>query len=131
MHITGKNAKVYAGAAGATLVAGAHNWTLDYAGDTPESTDYASAGVKDFIAGNTGWSGTFDIKYDTAQDPHAAAGANINPNALLVLKLYLNATKYYTGSAYVTGVTCAAPQAESITYSVRFQGTGTLDCTNL
>jgi predicted secreted protein len=130
-EITGMLAKVYAGTAGGTLVTGAHNWTLDDNCDVQETTDYASLGVKDFIAGNVGWSGGFELRYDTTQDPHAVAGANLNPGTTVVLLLYLNATKYYTGSAIIQSITPTVPQAAPITYAVKFQGIGVLDKSNL
>lgn len=126
-HITGVKGKVEAGV---TIVAGVTSWTIDTEGDVLETTDFDSDGVKDFIAGNTGWSGTFEAIFDTAQDI-SADPPNLNEGQMIALKLLLDDTiapaeMSVSGSAIITGVSITTPQADKITYTVTFQGTGTL-----
>jgi len=92
-QISGKMGSVLV--AGAT-VAGIKSWTVDYVVDAIETTDFADAGVKAYIAGLSGWSGSFEGYKDGAP---TAIGAEI----ALILKESTDATQQYTGQAILTG----------------------------
>jgi len=123
-HKTGKNGQV---TSEATVVAGCDNWSLDTEGDVVETTDYESAGVKDFIPANIGWSGSFELNYDTAQDI-ANDPPNINEGEVVALELFIDhvAGAKLSGDAIITGTTTTVPQPDKIRITVTYQGTGAL-----
>lgn len=112
-HISGKAGYVDTG----STVAGIKSWTLDYNADMLETTDFGDAGVKSFIAGCTGWSGTFEGYKD---------GAPQGIGTSITLKLYENATYFWTGTAFITGVSASTAFDGVDSYSYTFQGTGAL-----
>jgi predicted secreted protein len=113
-HISGKAGQVDTGSA----VSGIKSWTLDYNVDMLETTDFADAGVKTFIAGGSGWSGTFEGYKD---------GVPQTIGASITLKLYEEAAgAYWTGTAFITGISAGAAIDGIVSYSYTFTGTGAL-----
>src|SRR3990167_5971654 len=115
-HISGNAGQVDA----ASQVTGIKSWTLDYTADPLETTDFADAGVKSYVVGGTGWSGSFEGYKDGA--PLAIAGASVT------LKLYESQTanQFWQGSAFIVGIHSSAAIDGVVTYSYDFQGTGAL-----
>lgn len=126
-HISGKVGQVDAtGAGAATETVGIKSWTLDYVVDTLETTDFDDAGIKTYIVGCSGWSGSFEGYKDTT--PVGLAGAAIT------MKLHESSvatTSYWTGSAFITGIHVNTSHDGIVTYAYDFQGTGALTITNL
>jgi predicted secreted protein len=113
-HSAGKSGQVDTGSA----VSGIKSWTLDYTADTIESTDFADAGVKTYVVGGSGWSGTFEGYKD---------GTPQTIGASITLKLYeVAAGPYWTGTAFITGVSASTANDGIVSYSYTFQGTGAL-----
>ena len=114
----------YAGTAGqvdaASQVTGIKSWTLDYTVDTLETTDFADSGVKTYVVGCSGWSGSFEGFKDGA--PLALAGSSIS----LALKETQTATQKWTGSAFITGIHINTAVDGIVTYAYDFTGTGAL-----
>ena len=93
------------------------SWSLEVNCDALDVTSFADGGERCFIRGLRGWTATVEGFLDTtAVDP-----TDVGDTA--ALKLYVNSTNYYTGSAILTGIspTAAVDGAETCTYS--FQGT--------
>ena len=101
-------------------VTGIKSWTIDYVVGTLETTDFSVSGVKAFIVGGSGWSGTFEGFKDGT--PQGLAGASIS----LSLKESQTATQKWTGSAFITGVHATTASDGIVSYSYDFQGTSTL-----
>jgi len=116
MAISGKAGEVLV--AGAT-VDGIKSWTIDYTVDALDTTDFADAGVKSYIAGISGWSGSFEGYKDGAP---TAIGSEI----ALVLEESTDSTQVYTGQAILTGShpTVSIDGVVGIAYD--FQGTAGL-----
>ena len=113
------------GKAGEVLVAGAtvdgiKSWTVDYVSDALETTDFADSGLKTYIAGISGWSGSFEGFKD-------GAPTSIGSEIALILSASTAATQDYTGQAILTGSheTVSVDGVVSISYD--FQGTSTLN----
>ncbi len=104
---------------GGTTVAGMKSWTVDYVVDAMETTDFADAGVKSFIAGISEWAGSFEGYKDAAP---TAIGAEI----ALILKESTDATQQYTGQAILTGIHETVSIDGVITEAYDFQGTQAL-----
>jgi len=115
-HLAGKDGILDTG----SEVVGIKSWTIDYVVDTLETTDFSDAGVKSYIVGCSGWSGTFEGYKDGA--PQGLAGAAIT----LSLKESSTSTQKWVGSAYITGIHANAAQDGVVSYSYDFQGTGAL-----
>lgn len=115
-HVSGKAGQVDA----ASEVTGIKSWTLDYTADALETTDFDDAGVKTYIIGGSGWSGTFEGYKDGVPLPLAGAAVTI--------KLYESqtASQFWTGSAFIIGIHPATSHDGIVTYSYDFQGTGSL-----
>jgi len=114
----------YSGSAGqvdaAAEVTGIKSWTLDYTVDILDVTDFDDAGVKAYVVGCSGWSGSFEGYKDGAPLPLAGAAVS------LALKETQTATQKWTGSAYITGMHINTSHDGIVTYSYDFQGTGAL-----
>ncbi len=104
---------------GGTTQSGMKSWTIDYTVDAIDTTDFADTGTKSFIAGISGWSGSFEGYKDAAP---TAIGAEI----ALILKESTDATQQYTGQAILTGIHETVSIDGVVTEAYDFQGTGTL-----
>jgi len=113
-HLSGKAGYVDTG----STVAGIKSWTLDYTSDALETTDFGDAGVKSYIVGCSGWSGTFEGYKDGV--PQSLAGASVT------LKLYEDNTYFWTGTAFITGVHANTAHDGIVSYSYDYQGSGAL-----
>ena len=116
MAISGKAGQVDA----ASEVLGVKSWTLDYTADTLDATDFDDAGVKAYIVGGSGWSGSFEGYKDTTPLPLAGAAVTV--------KLYESQTanQFWSGSAFITGIHINTSYDGVVTYGYDFQGTGAL-----
>ncbi len=115
-HISGKAGQVDA----ASQVTGIKSWSLDYVADPLETTDFADAGVKTYVIGGSGWSGSFEGYKDGAPLPIAGAAVTI--------KLYESQTanQFWTGSAFIIGIHPATAIDGVVTYAYDYIGTGTI-----
>ena len=116
-HLAGKSGYVDTGSA----VAGIKSWTLDYTSDALETTDFADAGVKSYIVGGKGWSGSFEgFKEGVEQILTADAASPV------ALKLYEDATYYWGGNAIITGVHSSTSHDGIVSVSYDYVGIAAL-----
>jgi len=94
------------------------SWTLDWVVDQLDTTDMDSSGNKEIITGLSGGSGTILIDWDSTVTPKTPG------TSITSLKLYLNATKYYHGAGYITGVhsSVSVDGLDQITYDFTLTG---------
>ena len=131
MHLAGKNGKVMVGAApGVTVVLGLTSWTADLDADALETTDFQAAGVRDYIAGNSGGAGSYEGNWETSLTP-VEVPPDLNVGQVIVFNGYIDATHYISFSAIVTGLSISTPQPGVVTYSGTFTVTGLVDTSNL
>jgi len=116
MAISGKAGEVDTGAA----VAGIKSWTLDYTVDPLEITDFADSGVRAYVVGCSGWSGTFEGYKEGI--PQAIAG----PAITLKLLETQTANQLYQDEAFITGIHPSTSFDGVVSVSYDFQGTGAL-----
>ena len=124
-HLAGKSGSVYSTTAGGTatgvvIVAGMKSWNVDYTSDALETTDFGDAGLKTYIAGLSGWSGSFEGFKD------GAPGLTPGTEYVLHLRESATTTQAYTGTALITGLHGAGSVDGIVTLSYDFQGSGTL-----
>ena len=115
-HISGKAGQVDA----ASNVTGVKSWTLDYTADPLETTDFADAGVKSYVIGGSGWSGSFEGLKD-------GVPISIGSEVYLVLGESSTASQNWIGKVIVTGAHPNTAFDGVVTYSYDFQGTGALE----
>lgn len=98
-----------------------HSWTISYAGDALETTDFDdSTGGRSYIPGLTGWSGSYDCYYSTANTavPGTTGSATFKTTTGTVGLFY--------GSLIITGMDVGAPVDGIVTQAYTFQGSGAL-----
>lgn len=124
MAIAGKSGKL---GLGTQMVTEINNWSLDLSSDAPEVTALGDD-WKQFISGLKEWSasseGSFNVHTD-AEGQKAVQDAFLN-GELVSLRLYVNPTNYYSGSAYISSLSVEDPVDDAVTISFEFQGTGAL-----
>jgi hypothetical protein len=100
-------------------VAGINTWSLDYTTDALETTDFADAGVKSYIVGGSGWSGSFAGYKD---------GAPLSMGEIYGIELAESATgtQMWLGDIIITGVNPSVGHDGVVSYSYDFQGTNSL-----
>ncbi len=104
------------------LTAGVHSWEVTYDADVVESTDFGDAGIKTYVVGGKGWSGTLEANWDAANT--AASG-----DAAAALTLTAATSKTYTGSAIIKSMTVKVTKDDINRATYQFQGTGALTIT--
>ena len=124
MAIAGKSGKLELGSSNVVDIS---SWSLELGTDTLEVTALGDDWKK-FIAGLKEWSasaeGFFSVHTDTAGQK-ALQDAFLNGTEV-ALKLKVNATNYYSGNAYISGLSVEDPVDDTVSISFEFQGTGAL-----
>lgn len=106
-------------------VAEMENWTLNVAVDEIETTNFDSNDWKEFIAGLTEWSGSFE---GNLVKGHKAALFD-KLGAIVPIELKVTATDgslTFTGNAFLTSLDVEVPAGDKATISADFRGTGPL-----
>lgn len=112
---------------GTTAVAEIDNWKLNISAEMLESTDFDSDGWKEFIAGLKEWSGSFSGNWDmTDTAGQLAMQGGLIAGTLITLRLDVDGTHYYSGSAFIKSGGIETPVGGKVTVSFDFQGTGAL-----
>ena len=101
-----------------------HAWSMDVTVDPLETTDFADAGNKTFIRGLKSWSGSVEVYADSTNN---ITVADVGSSA--TVQLYVNATKYWSGSALCTGWHPAVAVDGVVSGTLDFQGSGLLTYT--
>ena len=103
----------------AKTIAGINTWSLDYTSDALETTDFANAGVKAYIVGGSGWSGSFaGYKEGIPLSIGEIYGVELAESA--------TTTEMWLGNIIITGVHPSVDAAGIVSYSYDYMGTGSL-----
>ncbi len=127
-RLSGKTGTVSLGTTPATVL-GITNWNLTYTADVPETTGMDSSGLKTYIPGLVGWSGSCAGHWDTSEGKFVGATPGIIPGATAATAtLALSATggNSYSGSAIVTSFGVSSSVDGTVDFTIDFQGTGAL-----
>jgi predicted secreted protein len=122
--IAGKSGKL---GLGVNTVVDVSSWSLELGTDTLDVTALGDSWKK-FIAGLKEWSASAEGFYSVHTDTNgqkALQDAYLNSTEVS-LRLYVNAVNYYSGSAYISGLTVEDPVDDTVSVSFEFQGTGAL-----
>jgi len=115
-HLSGKSGAVTLAGGEET---GIRAWSVDYTVEALEVTDFQDDGVRAYIPGPSGWSGTFEGMKD-------GAAYAIGSEVALVLKESETANQLFSGQAIITGLHASTPWDGVVSYSYDFQGTAAL-----
>lgn len=96
----------------------AHGWVINYEADELDITDFANAGVSDYIAGLTRWGGTMNLRFDIANTKV------VGTTGSLTLQAYTSET--YTGTALFTNESTTVSHDGLNETVVTFRGKGAL-----
>lgn len=110
---------------GANAIAEVTSWSMDISADMLDSTSLGDS-WREFVAGLNGATGSVEVKWDI---PNDADGQTALQNAILngttvTLNLYVNASNYYSGSAYVSSLSVEDPVEDLVTATFEAQFTG-------
>lgn len=112
---------------GANTAAELKNWKMDLGADMQDVTVFSTTGWKTFLAGLKEWSGSAEGNFDMTDTNGQLALQNALINGTSVaLKLYVNATNYYSGTAFVKKVAPEAAVDGVVSVAFDFQGSGAL-----
>lgn len=97
---------------------GFFSWSLDWVGETVDSTDFVDAGggYRTFLAGLVNWTGTAEQHWS-----NKSISADIGGEQMIV-KFYYAADKRYEGWAIITGLSTTTPCDALVDASLSFQG---------
>ena len=127
MAIAGKNGKV---CLGENKVIGIKNWSLSLNVSTLETTSLGED-WKSYILGLKEWTATSDGDYTVASidgklDIQGGLQTAYLTGAQVLLRLYVDDTHYYAGTAVVTSLSVDDPVADIVGISISFTGCGAL-----
>ena len=105
---------------GGTEITHIRSWSIDYTTDPLEVTDFTDAGVRAYIAGCSGWSGTFEGPKD------GAALAIIGTISSGDFGESDTTGQHFTGDILITGLHPTVSFDGVVAYTWDFQGTGAL-----
>lgn len=110
---------------GANTIAEVTSWTMDIAIDMLDSTSLGDS-WREFIAGLAGATGSVEVKWDIPNDANGQTALQTAALAgtTVTLNLYVNATNYYSGSAYVSNLNVSDPVEDLVTATFDMQFTG-------
>ena len=127
MAIAGKNGKVVIGSSTTEKVVGIKNWSLELSLETLETTALGEDWKK-YISGLKEWTasseGDYGVPTDTAGQK-ALQTAFLNGTTVTV-KMYVDATNYYQGEAYISSLSIEDPVDDVVSISIEFTGSGAL-----
>ena len=111
------------------LVSFSTNCSIEKSMDTREVTNKQSGGNAEFRESKKSWSGSGEFVFApdatyTYEDLYALWNARTMITARWSTEV--SGDKFYTGSAYITGLSMTAPVEDNMSYSVSLQGTGAI-----
>jgi predicted secreted protein len=112
---------------GSSKVAETSDWKVDYSADMLESTSFGGDGTKTFLPGLKEWNGSTNSNFDQTDTTGQKAMQDAFLNGTSVaLKLYVDATHYYGGTAYIKKISPAVQVNQIVKVAFDFQGSGAL-----
>lgn len=112
---------------GVNKVAEIKEWSLDIEADTLDTSTFDGNGWKTFIAGQRGWGGSFSGQWKMTDTLGQKAWQDaVLGGTTLSIKLDVNGTNNYTGTAFIKKQNVSTPSNEVVAVSFDFQGNGAL-----
>ena len=127
MAVAGKNGKVIIGESGNQKVAAIKNWSLELSLETLETTALGDD-WKNYITGLKEWTASSEGDYEVPTDTQGQAALQeaYLAGTTVTVKLYVDGTNYYQGTAYISSVSIEDPVDDVVSISLELTGTGEL-----
>lgn len=127
MAVAGKNGKVIIGESGNQKVAAIKNWSLELSLETLETTALGDD-WKNYITGLKEWSASSEGDYEVPTDTQGQAALQeaYLAGTTVTVKLYVDGTNYYQGTAYISSLSIEDPVDDVVSISLELTGTGEL-----
>ncbi len=101
-------------------------WSLDVNADILEVTEFGD-GWKVKIAGLKDWTGSFSGRFDESDtNGQDALWSALTGGTMETLRLFVNATKYWTGTALISSESPSASVDSTVDAEFGFEGSGAL-----
>lgn len=127
MEVAGKNGKVIIGESGNQKVAAIKNWSLELSLETLETTALGDD-WKNYITGLKEWTASSEGDYEVPTDTQGQAALQdaYLAGTTVTVKLYVDGTNYYQGTAYISSLSIEDPVDDVVSISLELTGTGEL-----
>lgn len=127
MVVAGKNGKVIIGESGNQKVAAIKNWSLELSLETLETTALGDD-WKNYITGLKEWTASSEGDYEVPTDTQGQAALQdaYLAGTTVTVKLYVDGTNYYQGTAYISSLSIEDPVDDVVSISLELTGTGEL-----
>lgn len=127
MAVAGKNGKVIIGESGNQKVAAIKNWSLELSLETLETTALGDD-WKNYITGLKEWTASSEGDYSVPTDTQGQATLQdaYLAGTTVTVKLYVDGTNYYQGTAYISSLSIEDPVDDVVSISLELTGTGEL-----
>lgn len=127
MAVAGKNGKVIIGESGNQKVAAIKNWSLELSLETLETTALGDD-WKNYITGLKEWTASSEGDYSVPTDTQGQAVLQdaYLAGTTVTVKLYVDGTNYYQGTAYISSLSIEDPVDDVVSISLELTGTGEL-----
>lgn len=104
-------------------------WNLDISTDTEVITAFGSSGWKERMYMMSEWTGSASVKWDIADAGQLAIQTKMLTPGSVTVKLYVDGTHYYSGTAYFKGWNIKNVANGIIEADVQFEGSGAVTYT--
>lgn len=127
MAVAGKNGKVIIGESGNQKVTAIKNWSLELSLETLETTALGDD-WKNYITGLKEWTASLEGDYEVPTDTQGQAALQeaYLAGTTVTVKLYVDNTNYYQGTAYISSLSIEDPVDDVVSISLELTGTGEL-----
>ena len=127
MAVAGKNGKVIIGESGNQKVAAIKNWSLELSLETLDTTALGDD-WKNYITGLKEWTASSEGDYEVPTDTQGQAALQdaYLAGTTVTVKLYVDGTNYYQGTAYISSLSIEDPVDDVVSISLELTGTGEL-----
>ena len=127
MAVAGKNGKVIIGESGNQKLAAIKNWSLELSLETLETTALGDD-WKNYITGLKEWTASSEGDYEVPTDTQGQAALQeaYLAGTTVTVKLYVDGTNYYQGTAYISSLSIEDPVDDVVSISLELTGTGEL-----
>lgn len=127
MAVAGKNGKVIIGESGSQKVAAIKNWSLELSLETLETTALGDD-WKNYITGLKEWTASSEGDYSVPTDTQGQSALQdaYLAGTTVTVKLYVDGTNYYQGTAYISSLSIEDPVDDVVSISLELTGTGEL-----
>ena len=110
-------------AGGTSVVGEIAEWSADFSMSPVETTAFGDSWAE-YVPSIRTATGSFSGNWDSTNTPQGSVDAYMLAGSAITLRLYVNASKYYSGSALITGAGESVSNSGKAEVSYDWQSTG-------